>query len=79
MQSLSEDEKKQVLGTILADQLAAIQEAVKDVPEIKDQLNKLREDLVQVGSDLKVIKAAIVNITDQLNDHERRLSKFQTI
>lgn len=79
MQSLSEEEKRQVLGSVLSDQLSAIQEAVKDVSEIKMQLQKLDNDLGQVSSDVKVVKAAITSITEQVDDHERQISRLQTI
>jgi hypothetical protein len=37
MQSLSDDERKQVLGEVLANELKAIHELVKDVPEMKQK------------------------------------------
>ncbi len=79
MQSLSEGEKRQVLGSVLADQLAAIQESVKDVPEIKQQLQKLDQDILQIGSDMKIVKAAITDITQQINEHENQLRHLQAI
>jgi chromosome segregation ATPase len=77
MQSLSEDEKRQVLGKVLADQLSAIQEAVKDVPEIKIQLEKLDRTLSDMGADLKVVKAAITDLSNQVNNHERQIERLQ--
>jgi len=79
MQSLSEGEKRQVLGSVLADQLYAIQESVKDVPEIKKQLQKLDQDIMQIGSDMKIVKAAITDITQQVNEHESQLRRLQAI
>lgn len=79
MQSLSEDEKRQVLGSVLADQLSAIHEAVKDVPEIRNQLEKLNKELDQVSSDVRVVKAAITNLTEQVNEHERSIAGLQAI
>ncbi|MGH7234282.1 MAG: hypothetical protein ACREF7_02450 [Candidatus Saccharimonadales bacterium] len=79
MQSLSEDEKKQVLGSVLADQLSAIQEAVKDVPEIKTKLDKMERILSDVGSDVKVSKAAITDLSRQVNEHERQIGRLQAI
>lgn len=79
MQSLSEEEKRQVLGTVLADQLSAIQESVKDVPEIKKQLQKLDNEISQMISDIRIIKAAITDITQQVNDHDRQIERLQTI
>lgn len=78
MQSLSEDEKRQVLGAVLADQLSAIQEAVKDVPEIKTKLDKLDRAVSDVGADLKIVKAAITDLSNQVNEHERQIERLQT-
>jgi septal ring factor EnvC (AmiA/AmiB activator) len=79
MQSLSEEEKRQVLGTVLADQLSVIQDSVKDVPEIKKQLQKLDDEVMQLSSDIKIIKTAIIDITQQVNAHERQIDRLQTI
>ena len=79
MQSLSEDERRQVLGSVLSDQLSAIQEAVKDVPEIRNQLERLNNELNQVSSDVKVVKAAITSLTNQVNEHERNIADLQSI
>lgn len=79
MQSLSEDEKRQVLGSVLSDQLSAIQEAVKDVPEIKNKLEELDRKLNQASDDLKVVKAAITSMTDEVNRHDREIADLQTI
>jgi hypothetical protein len=38
MQSLNDDERKEVLGEVLADELKTILEYVKDVPLIKKSL-----------------------------------------
>lgn len=78
MQSLSEDEKRQVLGSVLADQLSAIQEAVKDVPEIKIKLDRLDSTLNDIGGDLKIVKAAITDLSNQVNEHERQIRRLQT-
>lgn len=79
MQSLSEDEKRQVLGSVLADQLSAIQEAVKDVPEIKTKLDKMERILSEVDSDVKVSKAAITDLSRTVNEHERQIARLQAI
>ncbi len=78
MQSLSEEEKRQVLGSVLADQLSAIQEAVKEVPEIKIKLEQLENILKDIGSDIKVVKAAITDLSNQTNEHDRRLVHLES-
>ncbi len=77
MQSLSEDEKRQVLGTILADQLSAMHEAVNDLPEIKKQLDRMEEQLGSVKDDVKVVKAAITSLSNQVNVQERQIAELK--
>lgn len=79
MQSLSEDEKRQVLGTVLADQLTAIQEAVKDVPEIKQKLENLDTVLEKIGADVRIVKAAVTDLSVQVNEHDKQIERLQTI
>lgn len=79
MLSLSEEEKRQVLGDVMADQLKAISEAVNEVPEIKKSLDKLSDDLNVAIGDIKIIKAAITDISRQVNNHEREINRLQTI
>jgi len=38
MQSLNDDEREQLLGEVLANELKAIHELVKDMPEIKQTI-----------------------------------------
>jgi division protein CdvB (Snf7/Vps24/ESCRT-III family) len=78
MQSLSEEEKKQVLGSVLADQLSAIQESVKMVPEIKLKLDQIEAGLKNVADDIKVVKAAVTDLSNQVNDQDRRLLRLET-
>jgi peptidoglycan hydrolase CwlO-like protein len=66
MQSLNDDERKQVLGEVLADELKVIHELVSDVPKISKKVNKLYKDMQIVKSDIKTIKAAVKN-------HESRI------
>ena len=77
MQSLSEDEKRQVLGAVLADQLSALHDAVNDLPEIKKQLDRLEEQLGVVRDDVKVVKAAITSLSDQVNIQERQIAELK--
>lgn len=77
MQSLNNDERKQVLGEILSDELKVILEYVKDVPIIKRQVDKLKEDMTEVRSDIKVIKVAVTDMSRQLSDHELRITRLE--
>jgi len=77
MQSLTDDERKAVLGEVLADELKAIVEYVKDVPAIRAKVDTLSEDMQVVKSDIKIIKAAITDLSKQVDDHERRITHLE--
>jgi len=61
MHSLNNDERRKVLGEVLADELKVIMEYVKDVPHIKRKVDTLDKDMREVKSDIKVIKATLTS------------------
>lgn len=73
MQDLSDDDRKQILGEVLLDELKAIREGIADLPT-RREFNKLRDDVTDLKSDVKVIKAVVMDQSRQLTDHERRLT-----
>lgn len=77
MQSLSDDERKAVLGEALADELKVITEYVKDVPLIKKKVENLESDMQEVKSDIKIIKAAVTDLSKQVNNHERHITRLE--
>jgi hypothetical protein len=77
MQSLNDNERKAVLGDVLADELKAIMEYVKDVPYIKRKVDTLETDMRGVKSDIKVIKAVVTDIGHQQKGHEKRLTRLE--
>lgn len=66
MQSLNEDEQRQVLGEVLADQLQAILEYVKDIPLIKRELHEVKERLTEVERIVRIHEVDIRQIRDHL-------------
>jgi len=58
---LNNDERRKVLGEVLADELKVIMEYVKDVPHIKRKVDTLDKDMREVKSDIKVIKATLTS------------------
>ncbi len=70
MQSLNNDERKQVLGEVLADELKVIREYVEDIPDIKKDVHKLKEDIAQIKSDMKIVKVITKN-------HESRIMQLE--
>ena len=58
---MNNDERRKVLGEVLADELKVIMEYVKDVPHIKRKVDTLDKDMREVKSDIKVIKATLTS------------------
>lgn len=77
MQSLSDDERKEVLGEVLHGELQAILEYVKEIPGIQRDLRHVQVDVAELKQDMQVVKAAITDLSKQGNDHERRLTQLE--
>lgn len=69
--------KKQVLGEVLADELKAIHELVKDVPEMKQKIDTVDSDMKEVKTDIKVIKAAVTDISREQKEHDMRITHLE--
>jgi len=65
MQSLNDNERKEVLGEVLADELKVIMEYAAGIPRIERKVSTLEKDTHEVKSDIKVIKAVITDIGHQ--------------
>jgi DNA repair ATPase RecN len=65
MQSLSDDERRQVLGEVLSDQLQAILEYVQEIPFIKQEIHEVKERLTSVE---QIVKGHEVDIR-QIRQH----------
>ncbi len=57
MQSLNDDERREVLGEVLADELKVIHEYVQDIPLIKQKLAEVDQRLIRVEDRLVVVEA----------------------
>ena len=77
MQSLNNDERKQVLGEVLSDELKVIREYVQDVPLLKQDIQVIKGDISELKSDMKIVKVAITDMSRQLVDHERRITRLE--
>lgn len=53
MQSLNDDERREVLGEVLADELRAIREYVQDIPSIRQEISEIKEQLTSVERSVK--------------------------
>ena len=77
MHSLDDETRKQVLGEVLMDELKVIREYLEDVPIIKQKVTKLETDVEELKSDMKIVKAAIVDHSRELNEHGVRLGALE--
>ena len=55
MQSLNDDERKEVLGEVLADELKAIGEYVKDIPKVKEEVHQVHATVDDINDRLGVL------------------------
>jgi len=60
MNDLSDEGRREVLGEVLADQLQAILEYVKDIPHIKQDIIDIKDRLTNVENILQMHEADIV-------------------
>lgn len=70
MQSLDDEERKAVLGEVLADELKAIKEYVQDVPGIKQELHQVKATVDEISDRLSVIEHVV-------KDHESELTQLK--
>lgn len=78
MQSLSNDERREVLGEVLHDELKAILEYVKDMPVLRQELHQVQADVAELKQDMKVVKAAVTDLSAVQHDFDRRLSHLES-
>ena len=75
MQSLNDNEKRDILGEILSDELKVIHELVKDVPNISHKVDKIETDMETLKGDMKIVKAVITEHSKEIKDLDRRVSQ----
>ena len=59
MQSLNDDERRDVLGEVLADELKVITEYVKEVPSVKNELHQVHATVNEINDRLTTIEAVV--------------------
>lgn len=66
MQSLDDDERKDILGEVLFDELKAIREYVSEIPAIKRKLNEVDQRLIEVERIVKIHEVDIRQVRQHL-------------
>lgn len=70
MQSPNDDERKEALGEVLADELKAILEYVKDVPAMQNELHQVHATLNDISDRLSVLEHVV-------KDHESEIKQLR--
>lgn len=74
MQSLSDDERRGVLGEVLLDELKAIREYVQDIPVIKQKLREIDSRLINVEDRLIVVEAVVKSHVTEIKQLRQQLA-----
>ena len=77
MQDLSDEDRKSVLGEVLMDELKIIREYLEQLLPLNKKVDSLDKDMSEVKADIKVIKAVVTDHSQQLSDHEVRVTRLE--
>lgn len=72
MQSLNDDERKEVLGEVLADELKAILEYVKEVPAMQNELHQVHATVNDISDRLSVLEQVVKEHESDIKQLRRR-------
>ena len=61
----------------IRDQNRAVLEAVGDMQRAVAALPEMKQDIAELKADMKVVKAAITDVSRQLADHELRITRLE--
>ncbi|HVV26291.1 MAG TPA: hypothetical protein VHC21_04675 [Candidatus Saccharimonadales bacterium] len=79
MQSLSDDEQRQILGEVLSDQLRAILEYVQEIPDVKRRLGGLETNVGRMDNRLKVVEAVVKDQSVELKSIKAIVGRHETM
>ena len=66
-----------VLIEQLVDQNKAILEYVSDVPAMAARLEHVEQDVSELEQDMKIVKAAVTDVSQQVANHEHRITRLE--
>jgi D-ribose pyranose/furanose isomerase RbsD len=65
-----------ILMEEVKDQNRAVREAVDDMQKTMADLPHMRDDMSELKSDMKIVKAAVTDLSHIVHDHERRITQL---
>ena len=74
----SDDNYVGLLLEQIRDQNKAVLEAVGDMQHKVAVLPAMQQDIAELKQDMKVVKAAVTDLSRQVNDQESRVSRLET-
>jgi len=54
-----------------------VQELKQDMVEVKNDVHELKQDMREVKTELGSVKMIVVNVSHEMNDHEKRIKKVE--
>ena len=61
----------------IRDQNKAVLEYVGQMPQVVARLEAIEQDVAELKQDMKVVKAAVTDMSRQLADHELRITRLE--
>jgi chromosome segregation ATPase len=55
----------------------AVLEYVGEIPKLAARLESIEQNVVELKQDVKVIKAAVTDVSHQVSNHEQRISRLE--
>lgn len=72
MQSLSDDERKSILGDVLSDELKVILEYVKEMPSLQQELHQVHATVSEISDRLQIIEHVAKEHESEIRQLKRR-------
>lgn len=77
MQDLSDDDRKQVLGEVLFDELRAIRESLDYVPK-RAEFNDVKEKVESIDRRTTTIELVVKDVSRKVNQHTKDIEVLHT-
>ena len=75
--SSPDDSYTNVLLEEIRAQNKAVLEYVGEIPKLAARLDRIEQNVVELKQDVKVIKAAVTDVSHQVSNHEQRISRLE--